>query len=465
MSTPSPECLSALSSFAQKQQTYLADLCSLVRIPSVSFEGFPESEVAQSAEATAALLRLRGFENVKVLRLPGVHPYVYGDYLHAPGKPTVLLYAHHDVQPAGDLAAWKTPPFEPCERDGRLYGRGAADDKAGIVVHTSALDAYLSAGQKPAVNLKLLIEGEEEAGSTHLGAFIDQHLQLLQADVMVLTDTGNFDVGIPSVTTSLRGLCTVEIEVSSLKQSVHSGSWGGPLPDAGLALAKILASLTDEHGRIAIPGIYDKVRPLSQKEKQSLADLPFTLEQFRNQAGLLECVPTVAACEGNPWEMIWRQPSISVNAVEVSSRKDARNIINGSAWARVGIRLVPDMDAAEVEAALIDHLKRAAPFGVQVRVTTLGSKGPWATEPEHPAFLAALRALQKGYDRPPVLIGCGGSIGFVGPLSEKLGGVPALLIGVEDPYTNAHSENESVCIADLLSCIRSQIHLLDELGR
>ncbi len=465
MSTPSPACNRALEAFAKKHPQYLADLCDLVRIPSVSFEGFPAEEVAKSADATAALLRARGFENVQVLKLPGVHPYVYGDYLHSPGRPTVLLYAHHDVQPAGDVAAWATPPFHPTERNGRLYGRGTADDKAGIIVHTSALDAYLSSGEKPPINLKVLIEGEEEIGSGNLADFIDKHLDLLKADVMVLTDTGNFDVGVPSITTSLRGLVTVEVEVTSLKQSVHSGSWGGPLPDAGLALSKILATLADDHGRIAIPGLYDKVRPLSDVEKKSLDALPFTMEQFRNQAGIVECVPTVPACGDNPWTMIWREPSISVNAVEVSNRRDARNIINGTAWARVGIRLVPDMDADEVEAALVAHLKSVAPFGVQVTVSTLGAKGPWFTSPEHPAFAAALRALESGYGRAPVLIGCGGSIGFVGPLSEKLGGVPALLVGVEDPYTNAHSENESLCVADFYSCIRSQIHLFDQLSR
>ncbi|HMU37443.1 MAG TPA: M20/M25/M40 family metallo-hydrolase [Pseudomonadota bacterium] len=464
MSSPSPACEQALSFFEQNRKQSLDDLCSLVRIPSVSFDGFAKEEVERSAQKTAELLFSRGFEHVEILQLPGVHPYVYADYLHAPGKPTLLLYAHHDVQPAGEVSAWNTPPFEPVERDGRLYGRGTADDKAGIILHSSALSSYLSAGQSLPVNLKVLIEGEEEAGSTHLSEFIDRHLSRLKSDVMVLTDTGNFDVGLPSITTSLRGLCVVEIEVSSLRQSVHSGSLGGPLPDAGLAMAKILASLTDDSGRIAIPGLYDKVRPLTTAEQESLACLPFTSESFCSQAGVLEGVPLVSACD-NPWAMIWRQPSVSVNAVEISSRREARNIINGSAWARVGIRLVPDMDAQETEAALIAHIRKVAPFGVKVAVTSLGAKGPWSTSTEHPAFLAALSALEAGYGQKPTQIGCGGSIGFVGPLSEKLGGIPALLIGVEDPYTNAHSENESVCIADLFSGIRSEIHLFDKLSR
>ncbi|MBL8636466.1 MAG: M20/M25/M40 family metallo-hydrolase [Myxococcales bacterium] len=464
MSTPSPACSQALAVFEKKHPAYLEDLCKLVRIPSVSFEGFPPEQVVSSANATAELLRARGFENVQILTLPGVHPYVYGDYLHAPGQPTVLLYAHHDVQPAGDESAWQSPPFVPTMRDGRLFGRGTADDKAGIIVHTSALDAYLTAGEKPPINLKVLIEGEEEIGSGNLGDFIEQHLELLKADIMVLTDTGNFDVGVPSITTSLRGLCTLEVEVTSLRQSVHSGSWGGPLPDAGLALTKMLASLTDDQGRIAIAGIYDKVRPLSEVEKQSLNSLPFTIDQFRQQAGVIDGVPLLPASGENPWTMIWRQPSISVNAVEVSNRRDARNIINGTAWARVGVRLVPDMNADEVVEALTQHLVTQAPFGVQVKVTELGAKGPWFTSPDHPAFAAALQSLEAGYGRAPVLIGCGGSIGFVGPLSEKLGGVPALLVGVEDPYTNAHSENESLCVSDFYSCIRSQIHLFDKLA-
>lgn len=462
----SPSVSAALSQFEKDRGAHLDDLCQLVRIPSISFDGFPPEEVRRSAEATEALLQRRGFENVRLIEFPGGHPYVYGERLRAPGKPTLLLYAHHDVQPVGDEGVWESPPFEPVERNGRLFGRGSADDKAGIVVHSAALASYLDSGNEPPLNLKILVEGEEECGSTHLDEFLQTYADLLKADAMVLTDTGNFDVGIPSITTSLRGMVAVEIDVQSLRQPVHSGAWGGPLPDAGLALSKILAALSDDQGRMTIPGIYDRVRPVSALEQQSYDALPYDLDRFRDQAGLPPGVPMLGP-EGdaqNPWKTIWRQPALSVNAVEISSRKDARNIINSHAWARISIRLVPDMDAQVSLQALTDHIHRVTPFGVKVTVKTEGANGPWYVEPSHPAFAAASRALAAGFGRPALYIGCGGSIPFVAPMSARLGGIPALLIGVEDPYTNAHSENESLCIADWESSIRGAIHLYSELA-
>lgn len=466
-SPPSAAVRAALDAFARLRSAHFEDLCTLVRIPSISFDGFPRAEVRKSAEATAHLLEMRGFEKVRLIDFQGCHPYVYGEHCHAPGRPTLLLYAHHDVQPVGDEKAWHTAPFSPVVRNDRLYGRGSADDKAGIVVHTAALASYLASGQNPPLNLKILVEGEEEIGSTHLDAFIGAHLDLLRADAMVLTDTANFDVGVPSITTSLRGLCGVEIEVTSLRQPVHSGMWGGPLPDAGLALSKIIASLTDASGRITIPGIYDRVRPLSPLETKSFAALPHDPARFREQCGLLEGVPMLnEPCDGqNPWVTIWRQPSIAINAIEVSSRREARNVINGHAWARIGIRLVPDMDPAETERALIEHIRAASPFGVRVEIRSDGATAPWHVMPEHPAFAAAARALEQGYGKPALFTGCGGSIPFVAPLSARLGGVPALLIGVEDPYTNAHSENESLCIPDWESAIRSAIYLYEDLAK
>lgn len=455
----------ALEHFGQQRDQHMQDLQQLVRIPSVSFDGFPPEEVRRSGEAAAALLEARGFENVRLLELPGVHPYVYGDFCHAPGKPTLLLYAHHDVQPAGDAGLWKTPPFEPVEINGRLYGRGSADDKAGIVVHTAALASYLGCGREPPLNLKILVEGEEEIGSGHLDEFLQLHNELMRADVMVLTDTANFDVGVPSVTTSLRGVCTLDIEVRSLKQSVHSGLWGGALPDAGMGLAMVLASLVDSDGRIRVPGFYDKVRPLTEFERQSIDALPCTEAQFREQAGLLDGVPILPPAQGSPFAAIWRQPSLAVSAIEVSSRKDARNIINGSAWARIGVRVAPDMDPADTERMLVEYIKAQAPLGCQVIVHSDGATAPWGCSPEHPAFQAAFRSLERGYGRRALAIGCGASIPFVGPLSQRLGGVPALLIGVEDPYTNAHSENESLSISDWEGAIRSAIHLYDDIAK
>ncbi len=456
MTTPAPvddkAIEKALAHHASHQAEYLEELKKLVRIPSVSFDGFDRQQVRRSAEGTCDLMRRKGLQNVQMLEMPGAHPYAYGEWTQAKGRPT------------GEKEKWGQPdPFEPVERDGRLFARGAADDKAGILVHIAAIDSWLKAHGSLPVNVKMIVEGEEESGSGSLPAFLKKHRDLLQADAIVLTDTANFDTGLPSITTALRGLVTVQVEVKGLKQPVHSGMWGGPVPDPAMALAKILARLVKDDGSINLPGIYDKVRPLTAEEKKSLAALPSSDELFRKQAGML---PGTQLLGGRPpWEMNWRQPSLAINAVQASSRKDARNIIVESAWARVGVRTVPDMDVKEVGQKLIAALERDPPWGVTVEVTPEGDGGWWYTKGDAPAFRAARKALRDGYGKEPVSIGCGGSIPFVEPFSRELGGVPALLIGVEDPYTNAHSENESLHLGDFGRATQSAIRFYAELVR
>ncbi len=454
----------ALEYFNNHKTSHLNDLKDLVRIPSISFPGFDPAHVRKSAEAVAALLKKTGLADVRILETGAGHPAVFGQWTSAPGKPTILMYAHHDVQPTGRDDLWTTAPFDPAERNGRLYGRGAADDKGGGVMQTAAIASYLKSTGSMPVNVKVLVEGEEEVGSTNLQAFLEQYRDLLSADVVLIADSENFDSGIPSLTASLRGIVTVNVEVRSLSSSVHSGTWGGPLPDPVLALSKMLATLADDKGRPAVSGLLDKVRVLTPREKADLEQLPFLEQVYRKQSKLLEGVEIIGG-EGPVYEKMWLRPSIAVNAIEASSRKQAANIINDVVWARIGIRIVPDMDPMETLELLRKHLLKHAPWGVRVNIEPETSSRWWRTETSGKAFGAAMSALERGYGRKPAIIGAGGSIPFVQTITEALGGAPALLFGVGDPYTAAHSENESLLISDWTAGCRSVIYLLDELAK
>ena len=458
------DCISSvIRHFNDHRSDYLRDLKDLVRIPSISFAGFDPAAVRESANATAALLKRSHLENVHILNAVSGHPSVYGQWTNAPGKPTILLYAHHDVQPTGREELWTTPPFEPTERNGRLYGRGVSDDKAGVVLHAAAIRSFLETAGKLPINVKVLVEGEEEIGSTNLLKLLQANKELFSADVVLIADGGNFDSAVPSINASLRGIITVTVEVRSLSTSVHSGTWGGPLPDPVLALAKMLASLVDDQGRPAIAGLMDDVRPLSSKEKSNLDALSFDESLYRKQSKVLDGV-TLSGGDGTVYEKMWHRPSITVNAIEASSRKQAANIINDAAWARVGIRTVPDMNSAETLRLLHDHLLQHAPWGVQVKIEHETSAPWWKTNTEGPMFRAAQIALEKGYGTRPVVIGGGGSIAFVQYITDALKNAPVLLFGVGDPYSAAHSENESLAICDWEKSCRSLIYLFQELA-
>lgn len=456
----------ALAALERGFERTLEDLCALARIPGVSAAGFDPAEVERSAEYTAGLLRDTGLAGVEILSLPGAHPAVVGEWLGAgPDAATVLVYAHHDVQPPGRSEQWKSPPFEPTPRDdGRLYGRGVVDDKAGLMLHLAALRAWLEATGGLPANVKLIVEGEEEIGSPHLAEFLRAHRERLDADVIVLSDTANLETGLPSLTTSLRGLVAVDVTLRALDHPLHSGMWGGPVADAATALVRLLARLTDDRGVLQVPGITADVPALDARERERLARLPFDAERFRADAGLVAGGELSGEQDYTVWERLWWRPALALVALEGIPLLGAANQLMDVARARVGLRLAPGQDPARAARLLCEFLQRDPPAGVQVETRVETSAGGWRTDPSGAAFDAARRALEAGYGRPAVEIGCGGSIPFVGPFSEVLGGVPALLLGLEDPVCNAHGENESLHLGDFRSGARAAVHLLREIG-
>lgn len=452
----------ALAHFDNNRTAVINSLKELARIPSVSFSGYDPANVKRSAEATAAWLRDAGLTTVEIWDLPGTHPCVFAEWNGAPGAPTILLYAHHDVQPPMREELWTSPPFEPTERDGRLYGRGTADDKAGIAVHAASIAAWLKTEGSLPVNIKVLIEGEEEIGSPHLADYLAHYKARLACDYMVLTDLSNYDVGKPSLTTSLRGLVTMDVTVAALKSPLHSGMWGGPLPDPVAGLCKMLATLTDDEGRVAVAGLREQVVPPTAEERADYRALGMSEEVFREQAGVLDGVRLHGAPE-DYLEKVWREPSFSINAVEAGLRKSAGNVLLDSAWARIGLRLAPGMDPDVCTRLVVEHLKAVCPWGLRLDVVPEQGAKPWKTRPDHPVFEVAKKSLTAGYDSEAVCIGCGGTIPFVDMFTAVLGDVPALLVGIEDPYTNAHSENESLHLGDFDKAVRSQIRFLQDL--
>ena len=439
-------------------------LCELVRVPGVSAAGFPAADLRRSADATAAVLRRGGVEHVAVLDVPGAPPYVYGDWLRARGAPTVLVYGHHDVVPPGPLGKWTSPPFEPVERRGRLYGRGTADDKGGFLAWLAGFSAYAGTTAGAPVNLRFLIEGEEEVGSGHLPALLARHRAKLDADVVVLSDTANFATGVPALTWQLRGLVQVDVEVVCLDRPVHSGDFGGAVPDPVRILCRLLDELRAADGSLAVPGLYRRVARPSEAVRRRLRRLPFSEPAFRRGAGMLPGTRLERERGVSVYEQLWTRPSLSVIAIEAHPLDGAANQVLDSARARISLRTVPRMDAQEAGEALVRKLTTRPPAGAEVKARIVRSTPWWTTEPEGPAFDAVLRSLEKGYGRKPVLIGAGGSIGFVKPFSEALPGVPCLLTGVEDPGCGAHSEDESLHLGDWRKAMRSAVHLYAELA-
>jgi acetylornithine deacetylase/succinyl-diaminopimelate desuccinylase-like protein len=456
---------SALKYAEQHFDDFMQTLVTLSRIPSISADASRAADVRRSAEAMADALRDAGVEKVQILEIPDVHPYVYGEWMHKPGAPTILLYGHHDVQPPGRPEKWLSPAFEPTERGGRLYGRGTADDKGGCMTHVAAVTSYLKGAGGLPCNVKFVIEGEEEIGSENLGKFLEKYKHLLAADFIVLSDTANFDTGVPALTYQLRGIVQVDLEVKVLDHPVHSGMWGGPVPDPVQILADLIADLRNKDGSLNIPGLYKDVAKPGKKQLKRIRSLPFDEKKFKKDSGLVKGAKLWGEKGYSVYEQIWTRPSLTVIATESHEFAGSSNQIVDSARARLSLRTVPDMDGRKAGEQLVKKLTKKPPFGVEVTAKINGSTPWWTTDPDGPAFEAARRALKAGFKKDAAMIGAGGSIGFVQPFSDLLGGAPCLLTGVEDPPCNAHSENESLHLADFKKCIASTVYLYDELSR
>ena len=455
----------AVAAVTAGQGAARAELEALVRIPSISADPDRRDDVQASAEATADLLRAHGLESVRLAGVEGSQPYVIGEWMHAgDDAPTVLLYAHHDVQPPGLVDNWESDPFEPAERDGRLYGRGSCDDKAGGVAHAHAVSAWLTTSGALPCNVRVLIEGEEEIGSPTLLAFLEAHHDELRSDVLVLADAGNWKVGVPGLTYSLRGLAAADIELRALDGPVHSGMAGGAVPDPVAGLARVLASLVDERGDVAVDGIWDDVRPPTEAERTPIAGLDDDPARFAREIGVRPGVELAGDQATTLHERLWFRPSLTVIGLDAHPIKGSSNQVIARAGARVSLRLVPDQDPERVLAQLRAHVERHVPWGLELRFRALEGAPAWQTDPTGPAFDAARRALRAGFGVDAVLMGVGGSIPFVGPFADAFGGIPALLLGPSDPHSRIHGENESLHLGDWHSLMTSEVHLLAELA-
>lgn len=425
-----------------------ADLEDLVRIQSVWADPQRRDEVTRSADAVAKLLSEAGFGDVRIVSEGGA-PAVIAHHPAPEGAPTVLLYAHHDVQPEGDPAAWDSSPFEPTERDGRLYGRGTADDKAGIATHLAAFRAH---GGAPPVGVTVFVEGEEESGSPSLSRLLAAHKDALAADVIVIADSDNWSTDTPSLTVSLRGLADCVVEVSTLDHGLHSGMWGGVVPDALMVLVRLLASLHDDDGNVAVAGLHEA----------TAADVDYPPERVRADTGVLEGVDEIGS--GAVAQRLWAKPAITVIGIDTTPIAKASNTLIPSARAKVSMRVAPGGDAGEHLAALTRHLEQHAPWGARVTVTPGDVGQPYAIDATGPVYDAAREAFLQAWGQDAVDTGVGGSIPFIAAFAAAFPDAKILVTGVEDPDTQAHSVNESLHLGVLERAATAEALLLAKLG-
>ncbi len=409
-----------------------AGLERLARIPSLSAPGYDAAPVQKTAELTAELFKAAGV-NARVVGKAGAHPAVVGRVAGPPGTPTVLLYAHHDVQPPGPRDRWQTDPFEPVERDGRLYGRGTADDKAGIAAHLAALRAF---GGKPPCGVALFIEGEEESGSTHLMDYLIAEKSTLQCDAVIIADSANWRIGQPAITTTLRGNALVTLEVRVADHAVHSGGYGGVVPDALMAITRLLSSLHDDKGRVAVKGL-----------KSGDADgLDMTEEELRGYVGSRPSVQLIG--DGSLTSRLWTKPSISIIGLDATPVKEASNTLWPVASARLSMRVPPGQNAKAAQDALVSHLESYVPWGAELTITRGPTGEAFTGATNGPAYAALKSALGAAWGKEAIDIGQGGSIPFLFDFARTFPGAALLVTGVEDPASNAHSENESLHLAE-----------------
>lgn len=445
----------------------IADLSRLVRIPSVSWSAFDPANVARSAEAVAGLLSETGmFERVEVKQAPigdgssgdgsaSGQPAVLATRAARGGRPTILLYAHHDVQPEGDEALWETPPFEPTVRGDRLYGRGAADDKAGVMTHVATVRALRDAlGDDLQVGLAVFIEGEEEFGSRSFANFLQENKESLAADVIVVADSDNVDVNTPALTVSLRGNVTFRLTVSTLDHASHSGMYGGAAPDAMLAMVKLLATLHDDDGAVAVEGLTSYT---------DAAEPPaFSEEQLAEDAAFLPGVTSIG--RGPILSRMWSQPTITVTGIDAPTVANASNTLLPSVAVRISSRVAPGQPAREAYEALERHLRANAPFGAHIAIDDVDLGDPFLVDTAGWAASEAKRAMTDAWGKEAVETGIGGSIPFIADLVREFPAAQILVTGVEDPDTRAHSPNESLHLGVFKRAVLSEALLLARLN-
>lgn len=424
--------------FAEKREQHLEELKKFLSIPSISSLSEHKADMQKGAEWLADSFKQAGLENIVIDETKG-HPVVYADWLHAEGKPTVLIYGHYDVQPVDPLNLWESEPFKPEVRDNKLYARGASDDKGQVFMHVKAVEALLELEGSLPVNVKFLIEGEEEVGSPNLEEYIENNKDKLAADVIVISDTGMQGPGQPAVCYGLRGLCGVQIDVKGAKGDLHSGLYGGGVQNSIHALVSILESFRNEEGTIEVEGFYDNVRPLMEEEREAYAALGFNEDELKQEVGVDELFGEKGYTH---LERVWARPTLEINGVFGGfSGEGIKTVLPSEAGAKITCRLVPDQDPDEIVEKLKAHIDQHKPAGVTVTVTEFDKGKPFITPFDHPAIQAAGRSYEKVYAVPTAYTRGGGSIPIVAAFDEILG-LPVVLMGFGLSTENFHAPNE-----------------------